>query len=154
MQKSLKDLLAGLIFIVFGASFAFAAWRYDLGTAIRMGPGMFPLLLGGILVLLGVLVVVEGMAAGEGGPIWAVPWRGFVLILGAVLFFGFFVRPLGLVPTLFVAVLLAAFSSTRTSVVAAVALALALTLFCTLIFVFGLGLPLPLFGPWLSSGGA
>ena len=154
MQKSLKDLLAGLVFIVFGASFAFAAWRYDLGTAIRMGPGMFPLLLGGILVLLGVLVVVEGMAAGEGGPIGAVPWRGLVLILGAVLFFGFFVRPLGLVPTLFVAVLLAAFSSTRTSVVAAVALALALTLFCTLIFVFGLGLLLPLFGPWLSPGGA
>ncbi len=154
MQKSAKDLLAGLIFVGFGAAFAYAAWGYDLGNAIRMGPGMFPVVLGGILVLLGALVIVEGVVAGEGGPIGAVPWRGLVLILGAVLFFGFFVRPLGLVPTLLVSVLLAAISSTRTGPVTAVVLAVALTLFCTLIFVFGLGLPLPLFGPWLQFGGA
>ena len=147
MQKSIKDLLAGLLFVIFGAAFAYAASRYDLGTAIRMGPGMFPLVLGGVLALLGVLVIIEGAVAGEGGPIGAVPWRGLVLILAAVLVFGFLVRPLGLVPSLFVSVLLAAFSSTRTGIVTAVLLALALTVFCTLIFVFGLGLPVPLFGP-------
>ena len=43
------------------------------------------------------------------------PWRGIILLTAAVLFFGFAVRRLGLAPALFVAVLLAAFSSERTS---------------------------------------
>ena len=53
MQRSVKDLLAGLVFIVFGLAFAIAASRYQLGTAFRMGPGYFPVVLGGCLVLLG-----------------------------------------------------------------------------------------------------
>ena len=154
MQKSARDLLAGLIFVIFGLAFAYAAWNYDLGTGIRMGPGTFPLLLGGILVLLGLLVIGEGVVAGEGGAIGIVAWRGLALVLGAVLFFGFFIRPLGLVPTLFITVLLAALSSTRNGIGVALILSLALAAFCTLIFVYGLGLPVPLFGPWLTFGAA
>lgn len=153
MEKSAKDFLAGLVFVAFGLAFSYAAWGYDLGTAIRMGPGLFPFALGILLVLLGIAVLVEGMVAGEGGAIGAVPWRGLVLIIAAILFFGFFVRRLGLVPALFLTVLLASFSSSRTGVLAALVLALALTVFCTLIFSYGLGLPLPLLGPWLTFGG-
>ena len=43
-QKSMKDLLAGLIFVSIGLAFAYAALSYDLGTAFRMGPGYFPIL--------------------------------------------------------------------------------------------------------------
>ncbi len=154
MQKSAKDFLAGMVFVAFGLAFAYAAWNYDLGTAIRMGPGLFPFALGILLILLGIMVLVEGMVAGEGGPVGVVPWRGLVLIIAAVLFFGFFVRRLGIVPSLFVTVLLAALSSIRTGILAALILALALTVFCTLIFIYALGLPLPLLGPWLSFGGA
>lgn len=150
MQKSAKDLLAGLLFVAFGLSFAFAAWNYDLGTAIRMGPGYFPVVLGSLLVLLGIIVLVEGMVAGEQGAIGPVPWRGLVLILASVLFFGFTVRRLGLVPSLFVTVLLAAFSSARTGIVGGLIMAAALTFFCTAIFSYALGLPVPLFAPWLS----
>lgn len=149
-QKSTKDLLAGLVFIAFGLSFAYAASGYDLGTAIRMGPGYFPIVLGGLLVVLGILVLVEAAVAGDQGAIGAIPWRGIVLILGAVLFFGFSVRRLGLVPSLFFTVLLAAFSSTRTGIAAALIIAAVLTLSCTLIFSYALGLPVPLLAPWLS----
>ena len=75
-EDRVKDLLAGLVFIAFGLAFAIAASRYQLGTAFRMGPGYFPVVLGGCLVLLGVLIVVEGIVAGERGAIGAVPWRG------------------------------------------------------------------------------
>ncbi len=149
VHRSLKDILSGLIFVAFGLAFAYTAWGYDLGTAIRMGPGYFPMLLGGLLVLLGVLVLVEGVVAGEEGAIGPVPWRGIVLILGSVLFFGFTVRRLGLVPSLFVTVVLAALSSARTGILVALLMAALLTLACTLIFSYALGLPVPLFAPAL-----
>lgn len=153
MRAAAKDVLAGLIFVAFGLSFAYAAWSYNLGTAIRMGPGYFPLFLGGLLVLLGVFVLAEGLFAGEQGPTAPVAWRGIILILGSVLFFGLTVRRLGLVPTLFVTVFLAALSSVRTGLITALAIAACLTIACTLIFTYALGLPLPLFAPWLRGAG-
>ena len=150
MQKALRDVLAGLIFIGFGLAFAITAWTYDLGTALRMGPGYFPLLLGAVLVLLGAAVIVEGIVAGEGEAIGAVPWRGIVLLTLAVLFFGFTVTRLGLAASLFVTVLIAAFSSQRTSLIGGLVMAVALTVFCILIFVQALGMPVRLIGPWLA----
>jgi hypothetical protein len=150
VQKAIRDVLAGLVFMAFGLAFAVTAWSYDIGTALRMGPGYFPLVLGGILVLLGALTVLEGIVAGEGEAIGPVPWRGIVLLTAAVLFFGFTVQRLGLAPSLFVTVLLAAFSSHRTTIVSALAMAFGLTAFCILVFVEALGMPVPLVGPWLS----
>jgi hypothetical protein len=150
MQKALKDVLAGLIFIGFGLAFALTAATYDLGTALRMGPGYFPLVLGGLLAFLGILIVIEAIVAGEGGAIGAIPWRGLVLLTAAPLFFGFTVRGLGLAPSLFVTTLLAAFSSQRTTVLAAVAMAIGLTACCILVFVEGLGMPVRLLGSWLG----
>ena len=48
MQRAgIKDILSGLIFVGFGAAFGYAASGYPLGTAFRMGPGYFPLVLAG-----------------------------------------------------------------------------------------------------------
>lgn len=147
-NKARKDLLAGGVFVAFGLAFAGASARYDLGTPLRLGPGAFPLVLGGVLVLLGILVVVMGFAAGEGDDVGPIPWRSAVLVVAAVGFFGYTVRGLGLVPSLLVTTLLAAFAGRRTGVVAAGAIAAGLTILCVLIFVTALQLRLPLFGPW------
>ena len=48
-----KDFLAGLIFLAFGLAAIHIADRdLPMGTMMRMGPGNFPALLGGILGLL------------------------------------------------------------------------------------------------------
>ena len=44
-----------------GLAFAVASSRYELGSALQMGPGYYPLVLGGLLVALGVGVAVEGL---------------------------------------------------------------------------------------------
>lgn len=150
MHKSLRDLAAGLIFIAFGLSFAGIAMTYDLGSALRMGPGYFPMLLGGLLVVLGLAIAAEGIVRGDGEAIGAIAWRGLIFLTAAVLVFGFSVRRLGLAPALFLAVLLAAFSSARTRAWMALAMAAGLTVLCVLIFVEGLGMPVRLIGPWLS----
>jgi hypothetical protein len=151
MQRAgIKDILSGLIFVGFAAAFGYAATGYELGTAFRMGPGYFPLVLAGLMALLGVLIVAKGVtAAAAEGEIGPVPWRGVVLILAALVYFGAGIRGLGLVPSLFGAALLSALASRSNGPVSALVIALALTLLCIMIFHYGLGLPVPLLGPWL-----
>jgi Tripartite tricarboxylate transporter TctB family len=153
-KRAVTDILAGLVFVAFGLAFAIASLRYQLGTLLRMGPGYFPLALGGILVLLGVLIVGKGFVAGAGAGageerFGSVPWRALLLIVLAVLFFGLTVRGLGVVVSTAVSALLTAFASYRTGILAAVAIAAGLTVLCVLIFLLALQLRLPMFGPWL-----
>ena len=148
--KSLKDILAGLIFIGLGLAFGIAAAGYPIGTALRMGPGYFPLVLAGVMVALGLAIAAKGLAATAADePAGPVPWRAIVLILAALVFFGATIRGLGMAPALFVTAFLAALASRRNGPLAAAVMAAALTLFCVLIFGVGLGVPVPLLGPWL-----
>ena len=150
-KRAVTDILSGLIFVAFGLAFAATSLTYELGTPLRMGPGYFPLVLGGILVFLGLLIVGKGFVAGASaeGRLGNVPWRALLLIVLAVLFFGLTVRGLGLVPTTVVTALLTALASYRTGILAAVAIAAGLTVLCVLVFLFALQLRLPMFGPWL-----
>jgi putative tricarboxylic transport membrane protein len=149
MRRATTDLLAGLAFIGFGLAFSVGATAYEIGTALRMGPGYFPLVLGGLLVLLGILIIAKGFIAGEGADLGRVAWRAAALIVGALLFFGATIRGLGVGPSVFLTALLAGFSGHRTGAVAPVVIAVALTVTCVVIFIVALQLPLRLLGPWI-----
>ncbi len=151
-HRSIKDVLSGLIFIGFGAAFGIAATGYEFGTALRMGPGYFPILLATALAGLGVAILIKGLAAAvSDNDLGIVSWRAVVLISAAILFFGATVRGLGLAPALFVTAFVTAFASAENTVGRAGTIAAALTLFCILIFHYGLGVAVPLFGPWLGG---
>ncbi|SDU73426.1 tripartite tricarboxylate transporter TctB family protein [Jiangella alkaliphila] len=149
-HRSGPDILAGAIFAGIGLIFVVASLDYELGTPLRMGPGYFPLVVGGILALLGLGVVAKGLLAGEDISWGAVPWRSVVMIVAALVFFGLTVRRAGFLPAVFVTALLTALASYRIKPLTAVAVAAGLTGLSTLIFVVGLQLRLPLFGPWLT----
>lgn len=149
-RKSVRDILSGLIFIGIAFAFGYAATGYERGTALRMGPGYFPLVLAGVLGVIGVAVVIRGLLAQEEErPLERVPIRGIILLLGAIAFFGVTVRGLGLVPALFLTATASALASRHNSLLRALLIAAALTILCTLIFIVGLGVPLASFGPWL-----
>jgi len=83
--KAPKDFWAGLMFISVGAFFMiWALTHYQMGTAVRMGPAYFPAMLGGLMVFLGVLVLIESLAM-EGAPI-AMPFN-IVHLISAVLIY-------------------------------------------------------------------
>ncbi|MBB5788901.1 tripartite tricarboxylate transporter TctB family protein [Jiangella mangrovi] len=149
-RRSVPDILAGAIFAGIGLTFVVASLGYELGTPLRMGPGYFPLVVGAILVALGLGVVVKGLVAGEDITWGSVPWRSVVMIVAALIFFGFTVRRAGFLPATFVTALLTAFASSRIKPVTAVVVAAGLTGLSVLIFIVGLQLRLPLFGPWLT----
>jgi hypothetical protein len=61
--RSPRDFWAGLMFIGFGLFAAIWAYaNYQMGTAVRMGPAYFPIVLGGLLAILGLLVLLEAFA--------------------------------------------------------------------------------------------
>lgn len=147
--RALKDVLAGSIFIVLGLGFAIGSLTTEIGTPLRMGPGYFPLILGGILVVLGALVVGKGFIAGEGESIGIVDWRALVLISAALLFFGLTVRGLGVIGALFGASLLATMARSQTSVREVLVIAAGLTALSIIVFIVALQLRLPLIGTWI-----
>lgn len=150
LKDARKDLGAGAVFVAFGLAFAITASTYEVGSPLRMGPGFFPLALGAILVVLGLLIALKAFVSPETGEFGPVPWRSAALLVAAILFFGFAVRGLGIAPTLFVSVLLAALAGRDIKVVPALVIAGSLTVLSILIFIVALQLPLPLLGNWLG----
>lgn len=148
-RRSFTDVLGGGVFVVIGGAFVVASLGYELGTPLRMGPGYFPLVVGGILAALGLAIVAKGLIAGEMLEFGSVPWRAVIVIVAAVVFFGLTVRGLGFAPTVAVTAFLTALASHRIRLLTAVAIAAGLTVASVLIFVVGLQLRLPLLGSWL-----
>ncbi|MGH6873918.1 MAG: tripartite tricarboxylate transporter TctB family protein [Aestuariivirgaceae bacterium] len=143
-----RDAASGAIFVVIGAAFALGSRSLEIGSALRMGPGYFPLVLSFILMAVG-LVIIATSFTGRSEPLTPVPWRGLVLVLAAPVLFGLTVRKLGLLPAIVLTVLLSIYASRRATPGLAAVLCVSLTLFCLAVFSYGLGLPLPLIGPWL-----
>ncbi|SMH40387.1 hypothetical protein [Azospirillum agricola] len=56
--------------------------RYAMGTAFRMGPGYFPVLLGGLLALLGAAISLRALWIDEGNRMGGLAWRPVLLVLG------------------------------------------------------------------------
>ncbi|WP_064683381.1 tripartite tricarboxylate transporter TctB family protein [Rhizobium bangladeshense] len=142
------NAICGALFVATGAFFAFQSLSLDIGTALRMGPGYFPLVLATVLVLLGAIIFIQALRV-EGEPVDVFAWRGMLFILPAPVFFGLTVRGLGFAPALFFTAFIACFASRKMNVVSAIILSLLLTIFSVAVFSYGLGLPFERFGPWV-----
>jgi len=150
MIRSTKDFWAGLIYMFFGVSAIWIARDYATGTAVKMGPGYFPSLLGGILIVIGLISVSRAFFV-EGTPVGRLAIKGLSLIVAAVVLFGFVVKGLGVALGLPLLVIISAMASIEFRWWPTVALALGLTLFCIFVFLKGLGIPLPVWGSWLGG---
>jgi hypothetical protein len=138
-----KDFWSGVMFVAFAAVALIAARNYSLGTAVRMGPGYFPMLLGGVLAAIGAILIVRSFfVSGERiTPVHIVPLAAIVL---AVALFGALLQSLGLVLTLAIVVAMSAFAGRQTRPVETLALVVVLAVFAVVVFVYGLRLPLPI----------
>jgi hypothetical protein len=142
--KAPKDFWAGLMFIGTGVFFlVWAMTHYQMGTAVRMGPAYFPVMLGGLLAFLGLLVLLEGFAM-EGPKVPAFALRPLILISFACVVYGYVMKPLGLVAATALLVFISAYGGHEFKWKEVTILSAILILFSVLVFVKGLTLPFPI----------
>lgn len=145
--RSPKDFWAGLIFIAIGGGFALIAQQYRLGDLHRMGPAMFPTLIGALLVVLGLTIALRAFAL-DGEPVPRFDARPIGVSLLAIVLFGVALQWLGLVAAVAALVLIGAHAARGVRMWDNLALATVLIAFSVAVFVWLLGLPLPL---WPTS---
>ena len=138
-----QDFYGGLVLILVAI---FALWAGSDLTGIRgfqFGPGTAPRMFAILLGAMGLVIMVIGLLT-DGPALQRYHVRGPLLVVAAILFFAFAIRPLGLVITSFVTILIAASASNEVRWVESVIWAAGLTLFCSLLFPKALNLPLQL----------
>ena len=81
-----------------------------------------------------------------GPPIEAMKLRPLALVLGAIVLFGLLIRPVGLLPTTFITVLLCGFATADVRWKEAFILAALLAIFVVAVFIYGLNQSISIFG--------
>jgi hypothetical protein len=138
-----KDFWSGVMLIAIGAVAAFIARDYPFGTALRMGAGFFPVVLGIVLVLFGLYFAVRGLhdsAKIEGN--WSI--RALVVLPLAFVAFGVLMERAGFVPAMLALTLGSAAAGSEFRIGEVLALSVLLTALCVALFILALGLPYPL----------
>lgn len=137
-----RDLVAGLMFVAFGAAGLFIASDYPRGSALRMGPGYMPVMLCWGLVILGGIIAIKGMVT-AGAKLTGWHLRPLVLVLIAVVAFALLIEPAGLAIATVAIVLIGAAGGLEFRLWEALALALGLATAGVVLFVYGLKLSMP-----------
>lgn len=142
-----KDFWAGMMFFGTGGGAMVAARHYPFGTALRMGPGYFPMVLSGILIVFGLYVMLRGLRRNEkirGN--WSI--RALIILPLSIVVFGILMDLAGFIPALASLVFLSAASGREFKFKEVLLLTLFLGVLSVGLFIWGLGLPYPLIKGW------
>lgn len=138
-----RDFWAGMMLIGIGATAILIARDYRFGSTLRMGPGYFPSVLGGILILFGIYVLIMGLRSNEKikGK-WSV--RALIVLPLSVVLFGILMKHTGFISALVVLIFGSSIAGKEFKLIEVLLLTLVLTLLSVTVFIWGLGLPYPL----------
>lgn len=148
LRRYSKDLYGGALMIVLGAGAALGGAQYRIGTLGRMGPGFFPVTVGILLALVGVLIA---LLANTPDVVTAIEerrppeWRAWAFICVGIIAFVVLGRYGGLVPASFAIVFISALGDRDNTWVSALILASVMAAAAVVVFYWALQLQLPLF---------
>lgn len=159
--KNQKDFFSGLLFMSIGVAFAWGAMGYTLGTGAKMGPGYFPLALGILLALLGVVITFKSLVVEtvDGDKIGAIAWKPLVFIILANLVFGVMIGglpsvglpPMGLVAGIYALTVIASLAGDEFKIKEVLVLGTVLTILSYLAFIVLLKLQFPVWPAFLVT---
>ena len=138
-----KDFWSGLMLIAIGAVAVLIARDYPFGTALRMGAGFFPVVLGAVLILFGLFFAARGLrdsAKIEGN--WSP--RALIVLPLAFVAFGVLMEHAGFVPAMLALIVGSALAGAEFRIGEVLVLSALLTAMCVALFIWALGLPYPL----------
>src|ERR1700753_1863983 len=135
--------------VLLGAGVTLNSTTYKLGTFMHMGPGMFPFMLGIIMMFVGALIFITGVVTpletGEKILPDSMEWRGWICILAGPLMFILFGVFFGVALATFMFVFVAALGDKTSPLKGSVLLAALITVTGCFLFSYVLKVPFPLF---------
>ena len=137
-----RNLLKGLFLIAIALVFGLGSLRYPMGTFARAGPGLFPLLVSALLLLVGLTIVVRSVLSERVAMAFSV--RNIALVSASLVGFALISEYVNMIGGIVFMVFCASLAGTSYSVarnlkIAAVLIAVALA------FQKFLGVQLPLY---------
>ncbi len=145
--KSPQDLGAGVLFLLFGIAGLVLGRDLDFGSARSMGPGYFPMLISGLIILIGLVVTARSFSI-EGPAIERLQFRPIFVLLVSLAIFSLLIREIGVVLTSILMMVAAAYARPKVAIVETLVFAACVAAFVALVFVYGLNQPMPL---WWNS---
>jgi hypothetical protein len=145
-----KDFYTGAMFLLFGGGAMALATEYQIGTAAKMGPGYFPFVLGAFLVGLGIILGIRSFLDTQGRkeePSFHL--KPLALVLSSVVIFSLLLRPLGLLGSTVLLVLLSSMGSHEFRLKEALLNGVALLLIVLVVFVYFLEFQVPVWPAFL-----
>ena len=138
------------MFIILGLGFAWQASSYQMGTAARMGPGIFLSGSASCWRCWAPWCCSARCPKAEETHVDKFDWRIVFLVVGSVVVYGLVLKLLGVYISVFILVLISSLASHEFSLKVAVANGIFLVVFTYLAFIKGLGLIFPLWPSFLG----
>lgn len=145
------EVLSGFLFILIGSVFLFGTVELPYGTWRRIGPGGFPALIAGLLILMGLIVSIRGLINSSHHP--EVPrfhFNKLGFVIASLVLFGLTIRGAGMLPAIMLSTIVASRAVPRQRLIAVVFYGLFLGAVSSLVFVTALGMPVAILGPWFG----
>ncbi|BEU95674.1 tripartite tricarboxylate transporter TctB family protein [Acidovorax sp. DW039] len=159
--KSQKDFFSGVMFMAVGGAFAWGATTYNIGSGARMGPGYFPLILGILLAIIGLVITFKAMTVetADGDKIGKWAWKPLFFILAANFAFGILlgglpsigVPAMGLIVAIYALTFIASLAGNEFSAKGVFGLATILAIGSYVAFVWALKLQFPVWPSFISG---
>lgn len=147
LNKYNKDYYAGALMLLTGLGAVYMGLDYHVGSLTQMGPGFFPVAVGAVLALMGVLIALgaRNPAPDDEEAHQPPEWRGWICITASIVAFIVLGKYGGLVPATFAVTFISALGDRENRVKEAVLLALAMCAVAVVVFWWALKMQLPLF---------
>jgi len=140
-----QQLVAGGSVIVLALIIIAIAASYPMGTMARMGPGMFPIFSGIVLLLIGGGIILQGLSA-EDGLVDEISLRPIIAVFAGLVLWTLLAPWIGLVPATVTLVVATSLAQPGASWLGIAATSILLSAFGAATFIYGLGIRLSIFG--------
>jgi len=146
-----RDVWAGLLFIGLGAFAIVHSYDYPIGTLTQMGPGYFPTILGGMMMLCGATIALGAVLFRTTERISRPNLRGVLAIAGSVVGFAVLLDRIGLPATVFCSSMIACAARRDFLRPSSFLLSAIIAALCTVVFIYLLNIPIRLSPPWIQG---
>ena len=130
-----------MVFLLIGLAGLYLGRSLEIGRAAQMGPGYFPALLSGLIIITGLIIAGRAFVI-EGLKIEPIRLRPLSVIVVAIALFGLLIDRAGLAISAAVVTILAAYARKHVNLAETLLLSCGLTIFVVGVFIYGLSQPL------------